>query len=434
MTQTSARRLRINNPDLANSEKTYLDADYASGTTITVQSNVSFAENDIIVIGEVGQEKTEGGIVSSVSSDKKTITLDAALNFSHTKGIVVYRAEYNFVDIDVDMVAGSTVWAALSQSPIQWDRKETIYIHQGGVSGYNYRFKFRNSATGNYSEYSPTITGAGFAKNTIGYMIQEVRKSIIDPDGNIVSNSDIIRYFNAAKDIINGTRNDWWFWLKEDTSSITTVDGQKEYNLDDISTHIEYIKYIKYNYNDGTRNETWHLRHLSDIEYDYESMDGNASEDDEVAYYNLKPGDSNSTSGYFRVWPVPATDDYGTFHVRYYEPDADYSDIADTTAIPMPELLINYAIFLCEQLKGNNSKAKIHFELFFGAQDKEKGRKVQTGIAALEAMQRGKLRPLGQPRSLKTFRGRRAMQRFFGDHAVDADKIREDWFDYPRTK
>lgn len=431
----SARRVRINNPDLSRSEKTYLDTDYSSGLTLTVKNNSSFANNDILVVGEVGQEATEAVAISSVSSDKTTITLKSALRFSHNKGATVYRCEYDFIDIYVSTVAGSSLsWQILSQSPIQWDRTETIYVHQGGLSSYSYKFQFRNSQTLNVSEWSPTLTGAGFSKNTVGYMIQQVRKILIDPDGNIVSNSDIIRYLNEAKKIIEGIRNDWWFWKKENKTLLKTVDGQQEYDLDTISTRIEYIGDVRYNYNDGTRDDTWHLKHLSDVEFDYEIRDETATEDDEVEYYNIKAPDSSSTAGYLRVVPTPATTNRGTFYVRYYEPDADFDDVADTTLIPYPQILTYFAIAQAEYVKGDDDRGEYFEKKFYGPPEGLKKTVRPTGIALLIQLQKGKLRPLKQPRSLKTFRGRKAMQTFFHDRAVDRDRLAEDWFDWPRAK
>ena len=52
------RRVTIGNPDLRNTYKTYLASAYSSGTTLTVLSNVSFAANDLAVVGDVGEELT----------------------------------------------------------------------------------------------------------------------------------------------------------------------------------------------------------------------------------------------------------------------------------------------------------------------------------------------------------------------------------------
>ena len=65
MVETSARRIRINNPDLSKSARSQLDSDYTTGTlTLTVVSNLAFQDNDIIVAGEPSTEKSEASDVT----------------------------------------------------------------------------------------------------------------------------------------------------------------------------------------------------------------------------------------------------------------------------------------------------------------------------------------------------------------------------------
>jgi hypothetical protein len=81
---TSARRIRIVNPDLVNSERTILDADYSSGTSLTVKSNYGFQNGDILVIEQPSTEKAESSTVSGTTGNT-TVTIDSALKFSHQK-------------------------------------------------------------------------------------------------------------------------------------------------------------------------------------------------------------------------------------------------------------------------------------------------------------------------------------------------------------
>ncbi|HEY6019608.1 MAG TPA: hypothetical protein VIY48_06795, partial [Candidatus Paceibacterota bacterium] len=55
-------------PETDDLEKTYLSNPYSAGaTSLEVKNNNSFAANDRIMIGEMGQEKTEVVTVSAVS-------------------------------------------------------------------------------------------------------------------------------------------------------------------------------------------------------------------------------------------------------------------------------------------------------------------------------------------------------------------------------
>lgn len=426
----SVRRIRIKNPDLLNTNRTWLDADYTSytsGSTITVVSNVGMAANDICVIGEMGQEKTEAQPIDSTTG-YPTITLSNDLAMSHQKGTPVYKTEFDRVQIDYSL---GVSWITLDTVDITWDNAWTVYVHVGGNDNYSYRYRFYNSASSNYSEYSPTVTGAGFNKYQMGRLIQNIRKTIKDPDGTIVNDDELLRFLTAAKDIIRAKRADWWFWLKTDAGTITTVDGKRDYNLDDISENIEYIKNVRYEDDSTSGDEVlYNLRFYGDVEFDQQIVDMNATEDDSLDIYTILEPDQNSTAGYLRVDPVPATTGGGKFHIRYYEPDEDYNDVADATSIPIPSILENYAIFRCEQIMGDENKAKIYKELFFGPADRSKDTQSLSGVALLESMQNNKGRPTGQPRSIKVFRGRMPIGRLYGNRVTtNRDTLVENYFD-----
>lgn len=422
---TSARRLKIPHPSLINSQKTYFDADYATGTGLTVQNNISFAANQIAVAGEPGEEKTESKPVASITSST-TITLTGAYNFSHNKGGIIYRSEYDQVEVSTYVSS----WSVLSTIDIQWDQLNTIYVHDGGTNANSYRFRFKNSASSNYSEYSPTIGGSGFAKNKVGYMVSRVRKILGDPEKKIVTDEEIMQYLTDAKDIIKSRRNDWWFWKKEDEGTITTIASTLKYNLDDIGTDIEYVADIRFNYNDGTINTLYPIPDLTDVEFDDLVRDQSRTDDDNVINYNIVAPDDSSTSGYIRCFPTPKTTGYGSFYVRYYVNEADYTSVSDTTSIPLSNLLIYYALSVGFQVKGNEEKARVYENLFFGPPPTLKKRSGNmVGIALLERMQDGKGRSTKKMRQMKTFRGRAFSSRVYSDSlSTNQDQRREDYW------
>jgi len=419
---TSARRLRIPNPDLSLSQKTYLTSDYTSGTTLTVANNAAFAANDYAVVGEQGQEKTEQKDIASLTGST-TITISSALNFSHQKNTPIYRSEYNAIEISANTGSGWTVISDLTT--IQWDQDETIYIHQGGSDSTQYRFRYRNVASGNYSEYSPTITGAGYPKNSVGYAIQEIRHITRDPDRHAYSDSEVIRWLSRAKDIIRSRHSEWWFWRKESEGDITTTASTSKYNLDTISTSIDFIKDVRLRVVDGSTDEIYHLQHVSDVEFDELVRDNNDTDDDYAWAYNLMPPDSNSTSGYIRIYPIPKTTGVGRLYIRYYQPDSDYDDVSDTITVPIPQILTDYGLYRAFQVKGDETRARIYRNEFFGPAEGRKDVDEITGIQMLLNMQANKGKALGQPKVIKSYRGRRAVSRLYGDRTISLDDKRE---------
>ena len=417
------RKIIISNSVLTDdSYKTGLSSAYSSGTTLTVYSNVSFAANDLAVIGELGEETTELKKVDSISG-AATITLASALNFSHSKDTPVYRVAWDQVEIDRNQTLIST-------SAIQWDHKDTIYYDSPGTATDSYRFRFYNSVLATYSEYSPTITGAGYPRNSLGYLIREVRKVIRDKERKLVTDDEIIRFINAAQDIISGVRSDWWF-LRNENSSTTTTAGTSKYALPSGIDNLGVTDTIRYNYNDGTTNEIYQLKFIPLLEYDYISRDNRNTDtirDDWVQYYTLLPADSSSASGYYNVWPIPKTTGRGTFYVRYFEEMTDLDDVADTTQVPLPQIIEDYAIAMCYKILNREDIAKVYEDRFWGPAGEIKGRRGLTGLALLEQLNYNQKRPKGQPRSLVDFTGREPLRRLFGNVRIDRDRLHEDYF------
>jgi hypothetical protein len=425
---TSARRIRIPYPDLQKSQRTYLTADYTSGTTVQVTNNEGFETNKILVAGEPGHEKCEAKGISSLVNKTAFTIASPGFRLTHNSGDVMYMSEYDAVEISYNIGSG---WVVLQSAlAIQWDQLETIYVHTGATDAYSYRFRFYNTVSGNYSEYSGTLSGIGYTVQQIGYQLQQVRLTIGDPDKKIVTDQEIIGFFNEAKSIIRAKRNDWWFWKREDLGTITTIAAINKYSLDAISSRIDYIADIRYRYvQSASFDQTYHLEHFPDVVFDELVRDNLRKNDDQVTSYNIMPPDSSSISGYIRCNPTPLTTAYGSFYVRYYLNEADYTSVTDTTYIPIPSLLKNFAISQCERIKGNETKAKLYERLFFGPPDAGKDRDDLMGIALLEQMQNGKGKPLKQPRQMKKFYGRKGVHRLFGERTLlNTDDVRERYF------
>ena len=420
------RAVSIANPSLVSPYKTYLASAYTSGVSLTVLSNVSFSGNDLIVVGEPGEELTELQTISNISG-KTTITLKAALNFAHIKDTPIYKHNWNFVEIE-GRSTSSGIFALITQSPIQWDKLNTVYYHAAGTNTWEYRHRFYNSVTATYSEYGPTVTGLGFTRSQVGYMIRQVRQITNDLDGRIAGDRAIIRFFNAAQDIIRGVKTNWWFLRVTDTSTTTTVNINK-YALPTNVSNTGNVEDVRYQFNDGTINLIYQLKFYSEREFDLLVEDQNRSTDDYAKIYTFKEADSSSASGYLLVEPIPKTTGRGTFHIRYNREMADLDTVDDETLVPLPVLLENFAIAQMERIKGNEAKAQIYADLFYGRQ--QVGRRIissDMGINLLIKLDNAKKRPAGQPFSLVRYRGVDRENKFYNNRFVDRDYLVETYF------
>lgn len=422
------RKLIVPHVDLLYTEKTSLDADYSSGTALTVINNYGFAQYDWAIVGEPGEEKTETKDVTSQGGNT-TLNISGALKFPHNKGVIVYRFEYN--QLEISRYRGSS-WTVISYSNIQWDKDETIYIDANGLSTDSYRYRLFNSVNSSASAYSPTIPGTGYPRASAGYMIREARRIAGDIERKIVKDDDeLFRQLNKAQEIIGAVRNDWWFLLVDTykaSNGIPTVANQHTYSLAQY-TDFGYMSTLRFKYNNGTNIETYALRHVPKIELEYDKRDETnptTLTDDYVSTYTILPADSSSDQGYIRVDPTPKTSAYGTFYPDYYKVMLDLDDVIDETAVPLPSILEDFLLAYIYRLKGDETRAKIYDERFYGPDPgRDEKFKPPTGIRLLEQMQNSKNKALGQVGFMKTYKGRRAIRRLYQDRFVDRDAIVE---------
>lgn len=424
------RKIKIPNPKLSANELTYLDDDYSTGTDLTVLSNLGFAAQDILVAGQVGDEQTEQKDISSVT-DATTITISAALNFPHTKQTPIYKTPYNQVSVE-SQYGSSGAWTVLVTQDIQWDKLETLYIDPNGADQYNYRFRFYNSITGNYSAYSPTISGAGFANNTVGRMIINTRRKVRDPNREKVSDERIIELLVEGQDTIAGVRADWWF-LRVDTyelvkrglaTGIPTVANQSYYDLEDLE-NFNYLKRIRYNFSSNTNQGPYDLTAKPDEEFDRFEQSPSLQNNNNVLYYKVSPPDTGSNLGYYVVWPVPM-DTGGTFYPIYFKTMNRLNDISDTTSVPYPQILEDYAAWRLHNDLGNTVEAGKYKNLFFGNTARGTANEQITGIALLTMNHNNKTIPSNKPQRLWKYSGRRANKNSFSE-GLNNDTIKENY-------
>lgn len=428
------RRVSIENPSVDRTYKTYVDSDYSSGTVLTVKANTSFAANDLIIIGEPQEELTELKQVSSVSGGA-TINLSSALTYSHPKGSPVYRVLWNFVSIERKTSSAGT-FSEITQSGIQWDSKtnETIYFDRDATNAYQYRFRFYNSVTATYSEYSATVTGAIPSRKSVQAMIDYVRKIAGDLERKVASDDEIIRIFNQGQDIIYA-HNPKYFFLYVDTfergsGSIAATTNEDVYTLGNL-TNYGHLSGLKYRYISGADNVIYQLKRESEVEFDRIDSDQNTTDDNWPTTYKLLPADSSSDNGYFKVTPDIKDSNIGTFYPLYYEKMADLTTVADTTQIPLPMLLENLAIGYIFRIKGNEGKARIYESyLIPDRDDRNRIDIVPRGLLMLDKLDAVQRKAVGQPQNLVVFKGQRAIKRLFGNKypGVSLDYIRENYF------
>src|SRR3990167_9189244 len=427
------REIRIENPEL-NSYITDISSDYSSGTAVTVRNNISFAADDLGVFGNPTEELTELKKISSISGSV-TLNIASALSFAHNKGTPVYKSIWDQVSIE-GRSSSSGIFAELTQSAIQWDNPngKTVYFHSAGTDSWQYRFRFYNTVTATYSEYSPTLGGTGFAKNEVGYLIKEARRTAGDKEGRIMGIDELIRSLVRAKNIIRAHNPRYWFWKVNgynSSKSVAATAGNAVYSFSSI-TDFGTLDTIEYQYNSGGTNTKYLLRRRNDAEFLRIARDLNRPNDDYPRVYRLLPPDSSSTKGYFEVNNKIKSDGVGTFYINYYKEETDYNSVDDTTNIIFPEILIDYLVAEIYATKGNSTQADKYYKYFTGPENREKTLALEklSGIDLLDELDKQYKIAQGQPRQIWNFRGQKAIGNLYGRRTIsNADYMRENYFD-----
>lgn len=174
-------------PDLRYEEKTYLDADAASGVTTLTANGLNFSVGQFIVLGFPGNEKTEiVQLHASTPPTATTITLAAATSFAHNRGDIIRFIPFNQITPERSTDSGSN-FSALTAVNIRPDATETYVQRTGDASTDVYRYRFSNSSTSLYSQYSSQVVASGLTDGTAGAVIYRALDQLGEEIGDLIS-------------------------------------------------------------------------------------------------------------------------------------------------------------------------------------------------------------------------------------------------------
>jgi len=170
------KTLYLDNTILTKDKKfTYLSADATSGgSTLTVQSIVGFGVNQILCIGEIGEEQSEVIKTHATTAPSgTTITLASNLVFNHSQDTKVYLVDYDQAEFSNATTTTGTKTVIGSAITLQVDGKETQLTDSTNTTGYGFvRFQNTVPVPDTYSAYSDPVPYTGYADNTV-FMIKK---------------------------------------------------------------------------------------------------------------------------------------------------------------------------------------------------------------------------------------------------------------------
>lgn len=178
------KSIYLDNTDLTREKRfTFITEDLVvGGATLAVQSILGFQNLDtssgqIVMIGEIGNEKTELLRTSNTSGQSpsqnyKWVYLRDTLNFDHPQDTKVTIVDWNRGDIQWSATTtGSKSTITAYPVLVQPDQKETLYVDTSQTTGY-YFVRFNETIGNNNSDWSDPIPFGGFDDNTV-FMIKK---------------------------------------------------------------------------------------------------------------------------------------------------------------------------------------------------------------------------------------------------------------------
>lgn len=237
-------------PDITDSPSTYLTAAVAAtGTTLTVKDNNGLADDDYLVIGDVGVDKTEIKKVNAAVTYGTSLTT-TALTFDHPAGTKITLVRGNQIVIKrATTEAGS--YSTVSTLDLNPNALLTEYDDSAAGSSTSwYKVSLYDEDATTTVETSQAVQNGGYATTTAGYVITNVAKRLR------VDNIDWtlwIGYLNTVLDDLDFYRKKWGF----QKTSTNDGGGTKGVDLISLPSDIkeknqEYI--ISVNYNNSTKN------------------------------------------------------------------------------------------------------------------------------------------------------------------------------------
>ena len=223
--------IRISNPIIDKNEKTYLQADIsAAETSLSVQNNEGFSADDYVVVGKIGDEQTELRKIDSVSGNNTIVT--DALIFNHSIDAPITYIKYNQYRVYSSATKTGAYLAVDVATGIEVDQKFSEFDDTAGDSTTWYKFRFYNSTTLEWSDYSDLIQGIGYTDDSVRAIMDRIYIIGNDPNKKAISEEDMLTILNDGyrQAVSRVMTEDHKFYLKKGY-----IDIENSYNTGTVS-------------------------------------------------------------------------------------------------------------------------------------------------------------------------------------------------------
>lgn len=233
--------LSISHPDTSNNPITYVNADYLSGTTLSVVNSSAYNVNDYIIVEQIGNPICEVTQITAIPSNT-TLTI-GALSFGHTSGTIVTQTSYNQVVVYRSTTGIGGSYSTLATVNVQYNQDQTFYEDVSALPAYSYQFAYYNSYNSNTGALSAELPFSGYPIYSLSSIQKMVLKLFGDKRKTLVSEDDIRDWLNlyigTMMSKITGGENPFYI-----TNYLFTTTGAESYDI----TAQSFINILKIEY------------------------------------------------------------------------------------------------------------------------------------------------------------------------------------------
>jgi len=317
----------------------------AGGTIVPVRNINSFTANYAIQIGNIGEERSEIKLISSISG--LSLNTTGTTTFDHPTDTPVYNIKYDKVIFKRSTVgtAGTAVALTNGTITIQPDQTYTQFDDTTAQTTYAYKASFYNSLTAEESADSDWQTPSGYTFYSRARIRNRIREKLFSSD------------FIQSDDTINDWINEWL-----ENMNNAAVHVNKDYSLGtaDISFGTAgYGTITATDYKDIRRlwvatsgNSFYSAQRISQTDFQPEEVFPSS----QPAYYPF--GDN--------VFGVKPDGVMGTARISYYKLSTVLVNDADELPVSMrgySKSFVDYGLSQALQVDGKPSEAQAKLEV-----------------------------------------------------------------------
>lgn len=329
-------KLRAFNPPLERTEKSFLSQAYSTGaTSLKVVNDNLFVVGSKLLIGEMGQERSEIVTVATVTTPGTDFTISSpGLIYPHNADTPVYVIKYDKVRYYRSTTGVAGAYTLLQENQIDVDNasRESYYDDLTGLSSYYYKVSFYSTLDATESTLSDPIAGGGYPRGTAGEVINEFFVTVADPTQTNMNVGEALDLMNEVNnDIISQSRRPYRF-LK--TSKLLDVAAGNNR----ISLPTNLSKFDRLLFTNAFDQRTDDYQRLDMVEMEYISYDNTMAVSDNLLYYSI-----DESTNEIVLFPTPKTASTGSIKVFYWRNFNEITGLASTLETPNSRI---YKLFL----------------------------------------------------------------------------------------